>query len=110
MIANSHAKANREPDSWKPSLQTAWCGYGLDWIAVKTRWELAHSTAEVDALKEMLGVCDPSSVVIDNAQVELANPIIAPVVEPTATTDVIVTAAPRLYQLWSGRHAQECRE
>jgi hypothetical protein len=42
----------------------------------------------------MLGVCDPSSVVIDNANVELANPVIAPVVEPTATADVVIAPGP----------------
>jgi hypothetical protein len=93
-FSTNQAKADREPDSWKPPLQTAWCSYGLDWIAVKTRWELAYSTAEVDALEDMLGTCDPSSVVIDNANVESANPVMAPVVKPTAVADVVVNAGP----------------
>jgi len=93
-LSTNQAKADREPDSWKPPLQTAWCRYALDWIGVKTRWELAYSVAEVDALKDMLRTCDPGAVVGDRINVESANPVIAPIVKPTAVPDVVVNAGP----------------
>ena len=93
-LSTNQAKADREPDSWKPPLQTAWCRYALDWVGVKTRWELAYSVAEVDALKDMLRTCDPGAVVGGRINVESANPVIAPIVKPTAVPDVVVNAGP----------------
>ena len=93
-LSTNQSKSDREPDSWKPPLQTAWCSYALDWVAVKTRWELAYSVAEVDALKNMLRTCDPGAVVGGSGNVESANPAIAPIVKPTTVPDVVVNAGP----------------
>jgi hypothetical protein len=93
-LSTNQSKSDREPDSWKPPLQTAWCSYALDWVAVKTRWELAYSVAEVDALKNMLRTCDLGAVVGGSGNVESANPAIAPIVKPTTVPDVVVNAGP----------------
>ncbi len=53
----NQAKANHGPDTWRPSLETAWCHYAIDWISVKTRWGLAYTAAEKAALVEMLDTC-----------------------------------------------------
>ena len=57
----NQAKADRGPDEWRPPLQDSWCRYAVDWTAVKTRWELAFTEAEVVALAEMLDTCTPVS-------------------------------------------------
>jgi len=50
-------KGDRRPDQWRPPLRSAWCGYAVDWIGVKTRWDLAFVQREVDALSDMLDTC-----------------------------------------------------
>ena len=50
-------KGDRRPDQWRPPLRSAWCGYAVDWIAVKTRWDLAFVASETDALHDMLDTC-----------------------------------------------------
>lgn len=52
----------QSPDQWRPSNESTWCGYAIDWIAVKHRWELHVTAGERDALTEMLQTCaDPTS-------------------------------------------------
>lgn len=70
---SGHNPRNAGPAVWRPSNESSWCGYAVDWIGVKARWELSVSTAERDALSEMLDSCGsstsngphPSSAVID---------------------------------------------
>ena len=50
-------KGDRRPDQWRPPLRSAWCGYAVDWIAVKTLWDLAFVASETDALHDMLDTC-----------------------------------------------------
>jgi hypothetical protein len=53
-------KGDRRPDQWRPPLQRAWCGYAIDWISVKTEWDLTFVQNEVDALRTMLATCEMS--------------------------------------------------
>ena len=59
------ARANRSkgakgPDRWKPEEQTYWCQYAIDWIIIKSTWNLTVTGAEHAALGEMLHTCaDP---------------------------------------------------
>ena len=53
-----HNPRNAGPQEWRPSNESSWCGYAVDWINVKTRWELSVSSAEAAALDEMLQTCD----------------------------------------------------
>ena len=45
------------PDRWRPTNEAVWCSYGTDWISVKTRWGLTITSAEAQALQEMLDTC-----------------------------------------------------
>ncbi len=68
-----HNPRSQDPSTWKPSNRALWCAYAVDWVAVKTRWELSVTASERSALLEMLETCasptsdgaDPMSMVID---------------------------------------------
>ena len=55
----NQSKGDRGPVDWRPPLESAWCGYAVDWVAVKARWDLAFTQAEVAAIEEMLNTCNP---------------------------------------------------
>lgn len=76
-----HNPRSQGPDEWRPAKRSIWCAYAVDWIAVKARWDLSVSEAEVVALEEMLATCDeiesrgadPASMPVE----EVAPPVIA---------------------------------
>ena len=55
--ASNRAKGDQDPSTWKPQRTDIWCQYAQDWIAVKSHWKLSVTSAEKDALTEMLGKC-----------------------------------------------------
>jgi hypothetical protein len=50
-------KSDSGPEEWKPPLTGFHCTYAASWIAVKDKYHLTASSAEVNALNEMLGGC-----------------------------------------------------
>ena len=50
-------RGSQGPHLWEPA-PLAQCRYAVDWIAVKSRWSLRFSEDEVEALAEMLDVCN----------------------------------------------------
>ena len=54
----NRAKGKQPPDQWRPEERAGWCRYAADWIAVKERWELTVTAAEISALEGMLNTCD----------------------------------------------------
>ena len=50
-------KGKQAPDEWRPEKRAGWCRYAADWVAVKTKWELTVTWAEVTALEGMLTTC-----------------------------------------------------
>lgn len=81
---SGHNPRNATPDVWRPSDPASLCGYAIDWIGVKSRWELTVSVDENAALTEMLATCSRvdsngphlGSMVIDSIE--------APVIERIA--------------------------
>ena len=57
---SGHNPMNQTPDQWRPADPATWCGYAIDWVAAKSRWELTVSSTERDALGEMLTTCENS--------------------------------------------------
>ena len=57
--SSNRSKGARDPASWKPPLESAWCQYAHDWIAVKAKWNLRADTSEIAALRLMLKKCEP---------------------------------------------------
>ena len=82
---SGHNPRSQGPELWRPSNQSSWCGYAVDWVTIKTRWELSVTSAELASLQEMLQTCSEpgsngahlSSMVID--------PIEAPMIHRVAS-------------------------
>jgi hypothetical protein len=49
-------KGRHSPDRWWP-VEAYWCQYATDWVWIKHVWELSVTTAEWQALAEMLATC-----------------------------------------------------
>lgn len=54
---SNRSKGDQDPSQWRPSNRNIWCGYAVDWIAVKHFWQLRITTAEKAALSDMLDTC-----------------------------------------------------
>ncbi|WP_428963185.1 HNH endonuclease family protein [Micromonospora fluostatini] len=55
--SSNRSKGDQDPSQWKPSNQSYWCTYAGHWIEVKHHWELSVTSAEKDALTDMLKGC-----------------------------------------------------
>ena len=50
-------KGSSSPDEWTPPLSDTHCVYAAAWIAVKDKYSLSASNAEVEALGGLLDTC-----------------------------------------------------
>ncbi|WP_433269468.1 HNH endonuclease family protein [Actinosynnema sp. CS-041913] len=55
--ASNRSKGDQDPAKWKPPVETYWCTYALNWIDVKTTYNLTIDQAEHDALAAMTTNC-----------------------------------------------------
>ena len=53
----NRSKGSKGPERWRPPLESYWCVYAIDWIAVKNDWGLTVTEAEFGALRQMLATC-----------------------------------------------------
>lgn len=53
----NQAKGDQPPHEWVPPLRSYWCDYAINWVDVKTVWQLTVTSAEVTALGDMLDTC-----------------------------------------------------
>ena len=79
----NQAKGKSGPEDWKPPNRAYWCQYAIDWVTVKNSWGLTATEAEVAALAEMLGTCEPRRTLV-GVQPE-AWPAGGPPSQPNAT-------------------------
>jgi len=77
------------PEQWRPPLESSWCRYAVDWIAVKHRWSLTFTEDEAIALHEMLDSCEPD---FDAEEVPQAVPDALP--RTTTSIPGVVEGAP----------------
>ncbi len=66
--STNRAKRSRDPGEWWPPSSSYRCQYAVDWIAVKSRWNLSVDAAERDALEEQIDQCAPSQFDFDPPQ------------------------------------------
>jgi len=55
---SNRAKGDQDPAEWKPPVETYWCTYARDWVAVKVAYGLTVDQAEHNALTAMLARCE----------------------------------------------------
>jgi hypothetical protein len=53
----NQSKGDRSPDVWRPQVRGVWCTYATRWLQIKVTYELTVTTAERDALGQMLEEC-----------------------------------------------------
>ena len=68
----NRSKGARGPDQWKPEDRTYWCRYAVDWITIKSTWELTVTQQEHTALVQLLNTCAqrPELMVSQQSQVQ----------------------------------------
>ena len=95
----NRSKGSKGPEEWRPPLESYWCDYALDWIAIKSSWDLTVSEREYSALREMLDTC-PMPVFLQRSEAAQsggsANVPASPEkdIEPTPTAPPAPTATP----------------
>ncbi len=55
--SSNRSKGSDSPDQWRPANRDSWCAYATGWVAVKVAWGLTATTAERDALGQMIDTC-----------------------------------------------------
>jgi hypothetical protein len=59
---SNQAKGAAPPDVWQPPNRDTRCRYAVDWITVKSSWELTVTRPERDRLAAMLYRCPGGEV------------------------------------------------
>ena len=55
--SSNRSKGSKPPNEWRPPDRSSWCAYADGWVTIKQRWSLSVTTAERDALGQMLDTC-----------------------------------------------------
>ena len=90
----NRSKGSRGPANWKPSLQSYWCTYAVDWITIKVRWDLTATARELAALRDMLRTCAPNSPVLESGPGD-DQPTDAPTSQPESAQPTATRAPAR---------------
>lgn len=53
----NQAKADHTPDKWLPPLESAHCGYAINWVDKKARWGLSVTQTEANMLRWVISEC-----------------------------------------------------
>lgn len=60
---SNRSKGSKPPNEWRPTDRASWCAYAVGWVEIKQRWSLTATTAERDALGQMLDTCTMAGAV-----------------------------------------------
>lgn len=55
--SSNRSKGDSPPNVWRPPAQNSWCRYATAWVQVKVTWALTATSAERNALGQMLASC-----------------------------------------------------
>lgn len=55
--SSNRSKGDSPPNEWRPPDESSWCRYATAWVRVKVTWDLSGTTAEREALGQMLATC-----------------------------------------------------
>ncbi|MFM8268416.1 MAG: DUF1524 domain-containing protein [Ilumatobacteraceae bacterium] len=50
----NQSKADKDPSNWMPPLESYWCTYLGDWVAIKARWGLSMDESEYGRARNLL--------------------------------------------------------
>jgi hypothetical protein len=89
--AVNQSKADKTPDKWLPPVDAVHCSYAINWVSVKTRWNLTATAAEVDALESAIGTCTPATT---PASLLVENVVVVTTLPPVPTTTAAPVAGP----------------
>ena len=93
----NRSKGARGPDQWKPEDRTYWCQYAIDWVTIKSAWDLTVTGEEHDALRQMLDTCSDPPVLTTSGDAG-PSPVPAatstPIPQPTPTPPPRPTSTP----------------
>lgn len=53
----NQSKGDRGPEAWRPKERAVWCTYGQRWLSIKVTYGLTATTAERDAVGQLLQEC-----------------------------------------------------
>jgi hypothetical protein len=66
--AGNRSKADQDPSTWLPPFEAYRCQYVTDWIADKTRWNLAIDPVEEAAFARTLDACANEPIAVTLAR------------------------------------------
>jgi hypothetical protein len=66
--ASNRSKADQDPSTWLPPHTSYLCQYVTDWVADKTRYQLAIEPTEEAALAESLSRCPNEPITVTLAR------------------------------------------
>ena len=89
---SNQSKADQTPDRWMPDLESAHCGYAINWIDKKARWGLTMTQAEHDTVRFVAASCTaetaPDAVFTERATIGTTVPT------TTTTTMILPSVGP----------------
>ncbi|WP_420708225.1 HNH endonuclease family protein [Streptomyces sp. HGB0020] len=63
-VSAARSKADQDPSTWMPPCAGYACQYATDWVADKTRYQLAIDPTESKALTETLSRCPNEPITV----------------------------------------------
>lgn len=50
----NQSKSDKDPSNWLPPIESEWCRYLGDWLAIKARWQLSMDESEAGRIRNVL--------------------------------------------------------